>query len=191
MSVYLSFAEAVRLGVIEPKKRSKKKHLNIENAIDKIPGKKNTRMRSSLHQAHGDNQPVASAKEATIILPGRPATKKNSMILNSEQLVPLPSRAFQRYEKQCLKALLVYRKICFTGNVHLCIHYWLPDRRWWPDLAGLIEATQDILEKAGIIENDRYVVSLDGTRIMGLDKGNPRAEILIAALGDGDNLIEI
>jgi Holliday junction resolvase RusA-like endonuclease len=54
----------------------------------------------------------------------------------------------------------------------------MPDRRR-PDLLGLLQATADILEKAQIIDNDRNVVSFDGSRIMGVDKRNPRVEIEI------------
>lgn len=59
----------------------------------------------------------------------------------------------------------------------------MPNRRSWPDLMGLLQATCDILESAGIIKNDRNVVSLDGSRIMGVDKKNPRAEIEIKEVG--------
>lgn len=44
---------------------------------------------------------------------------------------------------------------------------------------GLLQATSDILEKAGILENDRLIADYDGSRIVGLDKQNPRAEIEI------------
>jgi Holliday junction resolvase RusA-like endonuclease len=55
----------------------------------------------------------------------------------------------------------------------------MPDNRSKPDLNNLGAATADILEKAGIIENDRLIVSWDGSRIMGIDRENPRAEITI------------
>jgi Holliday junction resolvase RusA-like endonuclease len=172
MGVHISLTEAVKLGLVGPG-RQKHKHPTATGRISPIR-KKNV-------QQPADNQAV-SAKEALITLHGRPATKKNSLIMVRGRTVPLPSKAYQRYEKQCLRDLIVYSPLRFYGNIHLCIHYWLPDRKWWPDLAGLIEATQDILEKSGIIDNDRNVVSLDGTRIMGLDKGNPRAEIKVNTL---------
>jgi Holliday junction resolvase RusA-like endonuclease len=178
MGVHISLNEAVKLGLVEPE-RQKHKHLTTIGKVSPIR-KKNV-------QQPADNQAV-SAREALIILPGRPTTKKNSLIMVRGRTIPLPSKAYQRYEKQCLRNLIVYSPLRFYGSVHLCIHYWLPDRKWWPDLTGLIEASQDILEKSGIIDNDRNVVSLDGTRIMGLDKGNPRAEIAISTLEDGDNL---
>jgi Holliday junction resolvase RusA-like endonuclease len=46
-------------------------------------------------------------------------------------------------------------------------------------LVGLIQATQDILQAAGILDDDKHVVLLDGSEIAGLDKVNPRAEIMI------------
>lgn len=67
----------------------------------------------------------------------------------------------------------------FDGPVLVKCLYWLPDQRWWPDLVGLLQATSDILEKAGILENDRLIIGYDGSRIAGLDKRNPRVEIEI------------
>jgi len=55
----------------------------------------------------------------------------------------------------------------------------MPDRRSSPDLLGLLQATADILEKAQIIDNDRNVVSFDGSEIVGIDRENPRVEIEI------------
>jgi Holliday junction resolvase RusA-like endonuclease len=55
----------------------------------------------------------------------------------------------------------------------------MPNRRGSPDLLGLLQATADILEEAGVIDNDRNVVSFDGSQIMGVDKQNPRVEIEI------------
>jgi len=55
----------------------------------------------------------------------------------------------------------------------------MPSYQSWPDLMGLYQATADILQKAGIIKNDRDIVSFDGSRIAGIDSGNPRVEIEI------------
>ena len=54
----------------------------------------------------------------------------------------------------------------------------MPDKRR-PDLLNLEQATADILEKARVIENDRNIISFDGSRIVGIDKENPRCEIII------------
>jgi Holliday junction resolvase RusA-like endonuclease len=38
------------------------------------------------------------------------------------------------------------------------------------------------MEKAGIYNNDRDIASYDGSRIAGIDKENPRAEIFITEM---------
>jgi Holliday junction resolvase RusA-like endonuclease len=73
-----------------------------------------------------------------------------------------------------------YGNICFTVPVQVTCLYWFLNNRSKPDLIGLLQATSDLLEKAGIIENDRLIFSYDGSRIMGLDPANPRAEIEIS-----------
>ena len=62
----------------------------------------------------------------------------------------------------------------------------MPDNRSKPDLINLEEATADILEVAGVVENDRNIVSWDGSRIMGIDRDNPRVEIEIQEIQDVD-----
>jgi len=119
-----------------------------------------------------------------IIIPGRPATKKNSSRLGivGKRRIILPSEAFERYEKEALWHLKRHKEQ-FAISVHVKCLYWLPNRQWWPDLIGLLQATSDILEKSGIIENDKLIDSYDGSRIVGIDKQNPRVEIEIKAVG--------
>ena len=122
---------------------------------------------------------------ARIIIPGRPITKKNS-----QQIFRTPggksriaqSKAYREYEERSLWWLKQYRDK-HPGKVHVCAKYWMPSMQSWPDLLGVLQATCDILEKAGIIENDKYVVSLDGSEIVGVDKKNPRVEIFIEEVG--------
>ena len=115
-----------------------------------------------------------------IVIPGRPATKKNSgrIVKVGKFSKILPSKTFENYQKVALRCLKNYTGT-FDGPVLVKCLYWLPDQRWWPDLVGLLQATSDILEKAGIIENDRLIIGYDGSRIAGLDKRNPRVEIEI------------
>lgn len=54
------------------------------------------------------------------------------------------------------------------------------------DLVNLCQCPCDLLQKAGIILNDYLIISLDGSRIMGIDKDNPRTEIILKIL-DKDN----
>lgn len=120
-----------------------------------------------------------------IILPGRPMTKKNHqrVIRAGNRPYIIQSKAYEEYEAICLWHLQRY-KFQFEGKqVAVKALYWLPNRRGWPDLTGLLQATGDILERAQVIDNDRLIVSWDGSRIAGVDKEKPRAEIVIQEVG--------
>src|SRR5574343_846432 len=120
-----------------------------------------------------------------ITIPGTPRTKKNSQIMVKGRNLILPSKAYQEYYKFCIGTkrnpgwLMQWGNACFTKPVHVCCQYWFPNHKSRPDLVGLLQATSDLLEAAGIIENDRLIVSYDGSYIVGIDKENPRAEIII------------
>jgi len=118
-----------------------------------------------------------------LVIPGRPITKKNHgrIVVNHRTGRPMviPSEQYKRYETDALWHLKTYRGPTFGGPVNVRALYWLPDRRSAPDLLGLEEATADILERAGIVANDRLIVSWDGSRIAGYDKERPRVEIEI------------
>lgn len=119
-----------------------------------------------------------------LIITGQPVTKKNSTVvrcLNGKPLV-LPSKAYRAYEKEALEHIKNNPGETFAGPVIITVHYWLKDNRR-PDLTNLLQATADILEKAGVIDNDRNIVSWDGSRIMGTDRNNPRTEIEIRENG--------
>lgn len=120
---------------------------------------------------------------AEITIPGRAYTKKNSQKICRNPATGVyfitQSDRYQRYEEECLWRLKSYRGPKFTSNVRVTCVYWMPSYQSWPDLMGLYQATADILQKAGIIKNDRDIVSMDGSRIAGIDSGNPRVEIEI------------
>lgn len=96
----------------------------------------------------------------------------------------IQSEHYRRYERDCLKQLAAYQGPRFDGPVRLTARYWLRDGHR-PDLVNLLQATCDILEKARVIKNDKHIVSLDGSGIAGIDRQNPRAEIVIEEEGVG------
>jgi Holliday junction resolvase RusA-like endonuclease len=110
---------------------------------------------------------------------GQPITKKNSqqIIMAGKRPCVIPSKAFRAYEKLAKAQLSTY-PYQHKGKVEITCLYWLETARM-PDLTNLLAATHDILEHCGIIENDRDIVSVDGSRIMGVDRANPRVEIEI------------
>ena len=119
---------------------------------------------------------------AFIKIPGRPVPKKNNMVARCVNGKPLltQSKAYRDYEKAALLSLADYQGPRFSGPVQVRASYWLADNRR-PDLNNLMAATADILEKAGILKNDRDIVSWDGSRIMGVSH-NPRVEIIITSV---------
>jgi Holliday junction resolvase RusA-like endonuclease len=126
---------------------------------------------------------VDELMNATLTLPGRPITKKNSQEIHWHGSRPsiAQGKRYRQYEKECLTWLMGYLGPRFQAGVklNLAARYYLPDRRGWPDLVGLLQATQDILQKAGVIHDDKEIVALDGCFIAGVDKANPRVEIEI------------
>ena len=119
-----------------------------------------------------------------LVIYGRPTTKKNSsrvVTVGRTHKIPkvLPSKAYCEYEKEALLQLLPYRKRRLSGTVKVSCKYYMPDKRSSPDLVGLLQATSDVLEKANIIDNDKYITSYDGSCIVGIDRQSPRVEIEI------------
>jgi len=117
-----------------------------------------------------------------ITLIGRPITKKNHQQIvvsgNGRRFV-IQSKAYRQYEKDCLKQLMyLYKGKTIEGQLSMKCLYYMPTKAR-PDLLNLEQATADILEKAKVIENDKNIYSFDGSRIAGVDKLNPRCEILL------------
>lgn len=120
-----------------------------------------------------------------IILYGQPITKKNSqqIIIAGKRPCIIPSKAFKIYEKAARAQLATASREPITTPVHVKTLYYLATART-PDLCNLMAATHDILEHCGIIANDEQIKSVDGSRIMGKDADNPRAEITLQPMED-------
>lgn len=115
-----------------------------------------------------------------ITLKGRPATKKNSgrIVFKNGKRIIIPSEAYENYEDACMWQL-AGKKLHISGVVVVECKYYLPNKRSWPDLIGLLQATSDILTKAGVIDDDKWICSYGESCIAGIDNENPRAEIRI------------
>jgi Holliday junction resolvase RusA-like endonuclease len=101
----------------------------------------------------------------------------------------IPSQVYKKYESDCLKQITGQHKHQFIGRLNLCCKYWVESHRS-ADILNLLAATSDILEKAGVVENDRYFVRVDGSEIAGVDKHNPRVEITITRLAGEDKGVQ-
>lgn len=122
---------------------------------------------------------------------GRPMTKKNSMTKTRYGLIQ--SKQYRDYEKMALCQLMTqkprgFRAIACAARMN--VEYYMPNRKGWPDLFGLIQATADILEEAGIVEDDGYIADAAYSCIAGVDPVWPRAEIKVIPMPD-DKLNEL
>jgi len=133
---------------------------------------------------------------------GNPVSSKNSIrsgITKQGRNYTYKTKAVKEYfdnglkelQEQSMGAYLCYATIdtdnkIKTHKVELPIQsyievsfiFYVKDNRK-RDLVNLCQAPCDLLQKAGIIENDYLIISLDGSRIAGIDKDNPRTEIII------------
>lgn len=116
---------------------------------------------------------------------GRPMTKKNSMTKTRYGLIQ--SKQYRDYEKMALCQLMTQKPRGFRAidcAARMNVEYYMPNRKGWPDLFGLVQATADILEKAGIVEDDGYIADVAYSCIAGVDPVWPRAEIKVIPLPD-------
>jgi len=121
-------------------------------------------------------------KPIKLTIEGRPVTKKNHsrIITNPHTGKPMviQSKQYVQYEADALKQLHKPAEPVRTA-VNAQYRYYMPTARKC-DLVNLVQATNDILVKAGIIEDDNYaiVASHDGSGVE-VDKDNPRVEITL------------
>lgn len=115
-----------------------------------------------------------------IVFKGRPITKKNhgQIVKWGNKRGHIQSEAYRYYEKSCLWQL-AGKRLHISGAVVVECKYYLPNKRSWPDLIGLLQATSDILTRAGVIDDDKWICSYGESCIAGIDKENPRAEVRI------------
>lgn len=128
--------------------------------------------------------------EIKIVIGINPVTKKNSSRIigmgkqcpvcrKSPRQIIIPSKQYSDYEKQAglYLAPLKIPKITYPVNVK-CLYYMKTRRK--VDLVNLLEATDDVLVKYGVLEDDnsQIVVGHDGSRVL-YDKAFPRTEIII------------
>lgn len=119
-------------------------------------------------------------------IPGRPATKKTHQqvvwIKGSPRV--LPSAQFTTYEKSCK----ISCEAAWKGDGMLPMDFGIAIKVYvylntWSvgDHVGYLQAIGDIIEKYGIIANDKWIHWLgDNTHWFGgVDKDNPRTEIEI------------
>lgn len=126
--------------------------------------------------APGDNK-------IKITLYGRPVTKKNGQTIIKNKKTGRPiivqKKGYRDYERDCLRQITGKHKLNISYPVNVKAIYYMPDRRR-VDLTNLLEATDDILVRAGVLADDNVSIikGHDGCRVF-IDEDNPRVEIEI------------
>lgn len=115
--------------------------------------------------------------QINLILKGRPRPKKNNQIATKQRFI-IQNKAYRDYEKDCIAQLKgQWKGKPIDSRVYVYAGYYLEDRRE-SDLYNLDNAIADILERAGILENDKLVTK-SYTEKIAIDRENPRVEITI------------
>lgn len=117
-------------------------------------------------------------------IPIHPITKKNNprIFHNGNKTIVLPSKAYEKFENDCLKVIPSKYRIKIDYPVNVKVIYYVKTKRRI-DKTNLESAIMDVLVKAGVLADDSaispdIVVSTDGSRVL-IDKLNPRIEIEI------------
>lgn len=128
-----------------------------------------------------------------LVVPGKPATKKNSMQLvysrkHGGRLVPVPSDAYMDFQQRTRAAWLVRkpseRRTLPERLYNVQALVFLPvafEHRHYGDASGYYDAIGDALEAAEVIPNDKLIESWNGSGRF-TDRVNPRVELIITPL---------
>jgi Holliday junction resolvase RusA-like endonuclease len=111
---------------------------------------------------------------------GPPRTKKNHGF-RTKQGHQMPSHAYTAWNRIAQTQLAAWRSSCrvplpITDPVNCRATFFREANRG--DAVGYYQALADTLEAAGIVENDRLIVSWDGSRLA-KDSDLPRVEIVL------------
>lgn len=93
----------------------------------------------------------------------------------------LPSKQYQEFEKEATRQLLgLYGNIEPINEAINLKAIFYRDANYKSDLVNYMQALQDVLVKAGILEDDnvKVVYSIDGSRVL-TDKNNPHIDVEI------------
>lgn len=110
-----------------------------------------------------------------------PRTKKNSqqIIFAKGRRLIIPSKLYQQFEKDCLSQIPQELRKGISSPVNIKAVFYTKEKRR-VDLTNLLEALDDMLVKADVIEDDcrDIIVGHDFSRVYH-DKDNPRIEVEI------------
>lgn len=124
----------------------------------------------------------------SLVIYGAARTKKNhgSVIVRGGRKFHIPSAAWTRWVAECQ---MVYTPdyteglLVASGGIAVPLNVtalFYRDRATG-DAVGYYQGLADLLERRGIVANDRYLVSWDGSRLL-KDAQNPRVELTLTPI---------
>lgn len=120
----------------------------------------------------------------TLTIPGIPRTKKNSgrIVPIGGRHILLPSEAWQTWADAvvpAIKAWATRQRLQPISRPVNCAAVFFRDALRG-DAVGFYQGLADVLQHAGIVENDKHIVSWDGSRLR-KDASRPRVELELTA----------
>lgn len=129
----------------------------------------------------------------SFVIEGKLVTKKNShtiIMVNGRRIVA-PDKRYKAWEKEAVKQIKdqceCWLPLSHPTPVHVKMTFYMQDKRR-RDLSNLYQGVEDAMQKAGIIDDDRQIVSHDGSRKL-LDRARPRVEVDVFVLWDDESTI--
>ena len=119
-------------------------------------------------------------------IPGRAYVKKNTQrVVRGRRVIYSPN--FLAWERGALATLRrAYRGLPSEGNLEARFSFYFANRQAESDLSNLIEGPQDALQKAGVIANDKQIITLHARKFFGAE---PRVEIELLGFSGGDDAL--
>ena len=105
---------------------------------------------------------------------GKPRTKKNSRVAGRDGRVIFASRAWSRWLAGSVISWYEGARAPITVPVNCRARFYRDANRG--DAVGFYQGLADLLEKNGVVTNDRLIVSWDGSRLL-KDAARPRVEV--------------
>lgn len=121
----------------------------------------------------------ADVKRVSFVVYGAPRTKKtHNRVVTKGGVRVLPSRAWSEWVKTA--QIAVRHQPSLPARPYNCRALFYRDAKRG-DAVGYYQGLADLLEKRGVIPDDKWLVAWDGSRLE-VDRDNPRVEITLTPL---------
>ena len=105
--------------------------------------------------------------------------KNNLIVLRNGMHIPRREWAVWR-DAQVIFLKSQSKGVCFDAPCSVIVRYWAGDARR-RDVPAIMDSMCHCLERAGVVKDDSLLINWDWI-FMGLDRKNPKAEIVITEL---------